>query len=236
MPLPKIDVPLFEIEVPSTGKKLTCRPFLVKEEKILLMAQQSDDDRERILAIKQIIVNCVQDKGFDPEQLTTFDVDYMFIRLRARSVDNTVSLVYKDFEDNKEYSFDINLEDVKIVKQDGHSNKIEINNDIGIIMKYPTVAALSAIPEDATEDEIVEALLIDCVDKVYDSENVYEVKDEPREEVIRFMESLRIDVRAKIKNFFGSMPKMQYVIEYKNTLGTERRIELNTLKDFFTWG
>ena len=236
MPLPKIDVPLFEIEQPSTGKKLTCRPFLVKEEKILLMAQQSDDDKERILAIKQILTNCVQDKNFDPDKLTTFDIDYMFIRLRARSIDNMVTLIYRDFEDDKEYKFDVNLDDIKIEKSGDHTNKIEINKSLGIMMRYPTVTALNEVSVDSTPEEIAEVLMLNCIDKVYDDDNVYNVDDEPREEIETFINSLNIETYNKIRSFFETMPKMSYVIEYKNSLGSDRRIELSTLKDFFMWG
>lgn len=236
MPLPKIDVPLFELEMPSTGKKVTCRPFLVKEEKILLMAQQADDDKERMIAIKQILTNCIQDKNFDADKLTTFDVDYMFVKLRARSVDNMVSLVYRDYEDNKEYKFDVDLNDVKIEKPDTHNSKIEINKDIGLIMRYPTVTMVESIRDDSTPEELAEALLFGCLDKVYDNENIYAVDEEPREEVEAFVNSLSVEVYNKIREFFNTMPKMKYVITYKNSMGTDRRIELSTLRDFFMWG
>lgn len=236
MPLPKIDVPLFELDMPSTGKKLTCRPFLVKEEKILLMAQQSDDDKERIIAIKQILTNCIQDKNFDADKLTTFDIDYMFVKLRARSVDNMVTLVYRDYEDNKEYKFDVDLTEVKIEKPDTHNNKISITDDIGIIMRYPTVSMIETVTLDLTPEQLAEVLLFGCLDKVYDSQNIYNVDEEPREEVEAFVNSLRVETYNKIREFFDTMPKMKYVITYKNSLGTDRRIELSTLKDFFMWG
>ncbi len=233
--LPKIDLPLFTIIMPSIDKKLSCRPFLVKEEKILLMAQQSGEERDIILAIKQILANCVQDKSFDPDKLTTFDLEYMFLQLRARSVDNRAKLSYRDLEDDKVYEFDIDLDDVKLDMKKTDT-KIPINDEIGLLMKYPTIDFLENLPEATTAQELTEMMISSCIDKVYDSENVYDAKEQTPEELQGFVDQLNVNVYNKIKEFLASIPTMSYTIKYTNSLGNERKIELTTLKDFFTWG
>jgi len=236
MALPKIDVPLFQLDMPSTKKQLSCRPFLVKEEKILLMAQQSGDEREIISAIKQILNNCIQDKTFDPVDLTTFDLDYMFLKLRARSVDNVVKLTYRDMDDDKTYDFEVNLDDIKMEYPEDHEAKISINDEIGLIMSYPTVAMLERVPEDATEMEASDFLVDSCIDKVYDADTVYNVSEQTEDDLRQFIDGLNVDVYQKMRNFFATMPRLRHVLNYKNSLGKERTIELKSLKDFFMWG
>ena len=236
MALPKIDVPLFQLEMPSTKKQLSCRPFLVKEEKILLMAQQSGDDKEIISAIKQILNLCIQDKTFNPDDLTTFDLDYMFLKLRARSVDNIVKLTYRDMDDDKTYDFEVDLDNIKMEYPEGHEAKISINDEIGVIMSYPTVTMLERIPEGATEMEAADFLVDSCIDKVYDADTVYNVSEQTEDDLRQFIDGLNVDVYQKMRNFFATMPRLQHVLTYKNSLGKERKIELKTLKDFFMWG
>jgi hypothetical protein len=235
MPLPKIDAPLFTLKMPSTNKTLSCRPFLVKEEKILLMAQQSGEEREIIFAIKQILTNCIQDKSFDADKLTTFDLEYMFLQLRARSVDNKAKLSYRDLEDDKVYDFEIDLDDVKLDMKKADT-KIPINDEMGIMMKYPTIDFLERLPEVTTAEELTEMMISSCIDKVYDSENVYDAAEQTPEELQGFIDYLNVNVYNKIKEFITTIPTMSYTIKYTNSLGNERKIELTSLKDFFTWG
>lgn len=235
MPLPKIDAPLFTITMPSVGKKLSCRPFLVKEEKILLMAQQSGEERDIVLALKQILTNCIQDMSFDPDKLTTFDLEYMFLQLRARSVDNKAKLSYRDLEDDKVYDFEIDLDDVKLEIKDADT-KVAINDEIGIILKYPTVEFLERLPELTSPEQLAELMIFSCIDKVYDSEDIYDAKDQGPEDLQQFIDQLNVNVYNKIKEFLTSIPTMSYTIKYTNSLGNERKIELTTLRDFFMWG
>lgn len=235
MPLPKIDLPIFTIVMPSIDKKLSCRPFLVKEEKILLMAQQSGEEKDIVLAIKQILTNCIMDKSFDPDKLTTFDLEYMFLQLRARSVDNKVKLSYRDLEDDKSYDFEVDLDDVKLDMKKVDS-KIPINDEIGIIMKYPTVSFLEDLPEETTQEELTELLIASSIDKIYDAESMYDANEQATEEMQQFIDQLNVNVYNKIKEFLTTIPSMSYTIKYTNSLGNERKIELKSLKDFFTWG
>lgn len=236
MALPRIDKPLFKMKMPSIGKEVTYRPFLVKEEKILLMAQLSGVEKDIVLAIKQILQNCVQEDWFDADKLTTFDIEYMFLKLRAKSVNNIVSLTYQDLEDGKNYNFDVNLDDIELDYPDGHTNKIAITEDIGIIMRYPTVDDVQSIPVDLNYVEMLDALILKCIDKIYDKDNVYKADDEAPEELAHFIEGLDVNTFQKVREFFETLPKLVHKIEYKNSLGNERTIELRNLKDFFSWG
>lgn len=222
--------------IPSQDKVVKFRPFLVKEEKILLIAQQSDTDRDIILAIKQILNNCILDADFDVDSLATFDLEYMFLKLRARSVNNVIEVSYRDLEDDKVYTFEIDLDEVEIQKTETQSNKIKINDEIGMIMKYPSVQTINNIPENATGTDVVEYLVRSCIDKIYDEDNVYIVAEEPEAEVQAFIDNLDVETYDKIRQFFSDLPKMYHKIEYKNSLGNERSIELTSLRDFFTWG
>lgn len=235
MKLPKVNQPLFELYVPSKNSKVLARPYLVPEEKILLVAQQSDTNNDLTLAIKQVIQNCVQEEEFDVNSLATFDLEYMFIKIRSRSVSNIVEVAYRDLEDNETYSFNIDLEEVEMLQQAGVDPKIQLTDEVGVIMKYPSASLLELVPEDATQFEIGEFLIKNCIDSVYDEENVYPISDCSQEEIDQFYEGLDLASFEKLAKFFDSMPKMHYEIKYTNKKGSERVIELTTLRDFFTW-
>lgn len=236
MPLPKIDKPLFEMNVPSQKKKVTFRPFLVKEEKILLVAQQSDDERDIVRALKQILKNCIQESDFDVDSLTTFDLEYMFLKLRAKSVSNIVKLQYQDNEDEKIYDFEVDLDTIEVQFDPNHTNKIQITDNIGMIMKYPSVNIVNDAPEDGDPVQIMDHLIRSCIDKIYDAENVYDVKDYESKEVEEFLNDMPIDAYERVREFFDTLPKMYHELTYTNANGNERKIELSGLRDFFTWG
>lgn len=223
--------------MPSTQKEVTYRPFLVPEEKILLIAQESGEDKDLILAIKQILGNVIVDTWFNTDMLTTFDLNYMFIQLRSKSVSNLVTLNYIDNEDEKPYEFEIDLDKVEVKYTEGHTNKIPITADIGVIMKYPTISVVEKIDPDAMfVTEVSDAIIKACIDKVYDAESVYNMSEETDEEIDRFIASLDTKAYAGIRSFFNTIPVVQYDIKYKNSLDSDRVISLRTLKDFFTWG
>lgn len=232
MALPKIQTPMFFIKIPSSQKEFKFRPFLVKEEKLLLMAQQSDD-AEEILALTQIINNCCLD-NIDVESLTTFDIEYIFLKLRARSVNNIVHLRYRDTEDDKIYEFDLNLDEIQVVFNENHSNKIQINDEVGIILKYPSITVGEKIANVTSENDILNKILISCIDVIYDKQKVYPAKDSTEQELIEFIENLDTKSFKKIEEFFTTMPKLYHEIKYQNSVGNERTIKLSTLKDFFT--
>jgi hypothetical protein len=232
MALPKIQTPMFFIKIPSLQKELKFRPFLVKEEKLLLMAQQSNDNEE-ILALTQIINNCCLD-NIDVDKLTTFDIEYIFLKLRARSVNNIVKLRYRDTEDDKIYDFELNLDDIEVIFDKDHVNKIQITDEVGVILKYPTLKVGEKVAKADNEGDMLNNILISCIDVIYDKEKVYPAKDSTEQELIEFIENLDTKTFKKIEQFFTTMPKLYHEIKYENSLGHERIIKLSTLKDFFT--
>lgn len=236
MSLPKIDKPTFTMIVPSQKKEVRFRPFLVKEEKILLIAQQGGTDKEMIDALKQILANCVVESGFNVNDLTTFDLEYMFLKLRAKSVSNVIKVSYQDIEDDKIYDFDIDLDTIEVEFDPEHENKIEISDGIGMIMRDPSVNIVNDIPAEANEIEVADHLIRNCIDKVYDAENVYSMAEHSDEEIEEFIDNLDVATYEKLNKFFETLPKMKHVLNYTNERGTERQIVLSGLRDFFTWG
>ena len=235
MSLPKIDKPLFELKVPSTNKILNFRPYLVKEEKILLIAQQSGTDNEIIKAIKQVINNCCQQE-LNIDSLTTFDMEYLFLKLRSRSVNNIVKLSYRDTEDNEVYNFELDLEKIEVEFPKNIDAKIEITNTVGLQMKYPSANIVDKMTHFENEVQLLTYLISCCIDTIYDEETVYTASEYSIQELSEFLDKLDVGTFEKIKNFIENMPKLQHIIEYENKNGNKRKIELNNLKDFFSWG
>jgi hypothetical protein len=236
MALPEIKRPLFTMTMPSTKKEVTFRPFLVGEEKILLMAQESGDDRDIIRAIKQILTNVIVSESFSPRALTTFDLEYMFLKLRAKSVSNIMEMSYIDNEDQKKYDFQINLDDIEVTYPEGNwSNKIKASDDIGITLRYPTVELLASLDASETETEMVDQMVRGCIASIYDAENVYLADEQDPADLAAFIDKLDPKTYKEIRSFFDGMPQVIHTINYKNSLGNDRKIELRTLKDFFTW-
>lgn len=236
MALPKLDKPLFDLEIPSKQTTVKCRPFVVKEEKILLMAQQAGQEKDIVLAIKQVLENCVQDPTFDSDDLTTFDLEYMFLKLRARSVNNVIEVSYRDNEDDKVYDFEIDLDTVEMMKPAEINNKIMVTDTVGIVMKFPSVKVLENTPENTSAPDLVEYLVRSCVDQIFDEEEVYLASESTEAELQEFIEGLDVQTFQKIREFFDSLPSLYHKLEYTNANGNERVIELKTLSDFFTWG
>jgi hypothetical protein len=232
MALPKINHPIFKLNIPSTKKDSRFRPFLVREEKILLMAKTVGTESDIILAIKQIVNNCSIDE-LDVDKLTIFDLEYLFLKIRSQSVNNMVDVSYKDFEDEKIYDFKINLEEVTVKYPEKIDNNIKIGKDSGIIMKYPD-AALYEDKDFLNSDDSFYQLIIRCVDKIYDKEEVHDTKNYSLKEIEEYIEDLNVGVFENVRDFLLNQPKLSYTIRYKNSLGNDRTIELNTLTDFFT--
>jgi hypothetical protein len=234
MALPKISTPILSFVIPSTQQIKKFRPFLVKEEKILLLAQQGED-QDSLLALKQVINNCCHD-DLDVDKLTTFDIEYLFLKLRAKSVNNVVKLRYKDREDEKIYDFEVNLDEVEIKTDPEHSNKIVINEELGMIMKYPDVNLTNAIGQVETADDLFTRVVIYCIDSIYDKEKVYSPAEYTEEELVEFVDQLDHATFEKIQKFFDTMPKLYHELHYTNELGNERTIKLESVKDFFILG
>lgn len=234
MPLPKLKHPLYEFVIPSTKKKLKFRPFLVKEEKLLLMAKETADVAESLRAMKQIVNNCCAEKSFDVEELTLFDLEYLFLQLRAVSVNNMVSVSYRDNEDNEIYTFDIDLKEVNVLFPEGSDPIIKIDDKTGIIMRYPTTKILDDKEYFNTGDQAYFELILRCMDKIYDGDEVYECKNVSLKDREEFLDHLDITVFDKIQKFMNAAPRLYHKLEYVNRHGNKRVIELTSIVDFFT--
>lgn len=234
MSLPKISHPLIEIKVPSTKKTYTFRPMLVKEEKILMIAKSSDDEKDMLSAVKQVVNNCFID-DVDIDKFTLFDIEYLFLKLRAYSVNNIVTLYFKDLEDDKEYKFDVDLLEIEVKFPENISNKVEITNKTGIVLKYPSSRLYDDKEFLDTEsyDDMYNKLLISAIDKVYDENTVYKSDDYKSEELVEFLNDLPIVSYNKMREFVDNSPKIEKILEYKDANGKEKKIYLNTLNDFF---
>ena len=216
-------------------KKKNFRPFLVKEEKILLMAKESDDSNDILVAVKQIVNNCSLDPDFNIDDLALFDLEYIFLQLRAVSVDDILTVSYRDNQDEKIYDFDIKLKDIKIDIPKETKNVIKITDDIGMIMKYPSTKLYEDKEFLNEKDEQLFKLIVRCVDKIYKGDEIYDLRDYSSSEIEDFLENLSVKVFEQVQTFFENCPKLHHTIKYKNSLGNERTIELNSLNDFFTW-
>jgi T4 bacteriophage base plate protein len=233
MSLPKIEYPIFELVLPSNKTKVTFRPFTVKEEKLLLIAQESEDQKERIRAIRQIINNCCFDLPKDIGLLPSFDLIYCFLKIRSKSVGNIIEVKYKDLTDEKIYTFDIDLDELEIVFNDKHNPNIKISENLGLIMTYPTIEMLEKTSTNENSTDALFNLIKQCVSAIYDSDTVYETKDYTLEEISTFVESIPAKAFEDITIFFDTMPELRHELTYKDSEGTEKKIILQGIDDFF---
>ncbi len=238
MALPKISIPTYFINIPSLNKKVLFRAMLVKEEKLLLMAKESDEEDDILLAIKQVVNNCLMDNSIDIDKLAIFDIEYVFLNIRSFSVGSKIKVSYKDNDDNVVRDFEIDINDIKVKFPEFHDFKkpytIKLNNEMYITLKYPPSTLYSEkIFKNLTENEALDLLMINCLDKIYDGDKVTDFSVHSKEEILEFINSLDISTFEKIKDFILNTPKLEYCIEYVNNNGKERKIVLNSLSDFF---
>lgn len=241
--LPKLDTPIFTIELPLTKKKLRYRSFLVKEEKILLMAIESQDEKQIMDSIKQVINNCCLDE-IDVDALPIIDLEYFFINLRARSVSEVSDLQYKCNNKIVDESgtekicgnlvdMSINLLDIQPERDPEHSNKIEITNKMGVVMLYPSVKMMEEIKGE-TEVEQTMSIIVNCIDYIYDEERIYYRKDITDEEIVEFIESMNKQQFEKIQKFFNTIPKMKKTVHFEcNKCGYKEDIVIEGMQNFF---
>ena len=234
MKLPTISQPLFEETIPSNDKKILFRPYTVAEEKILLIAKESDSEADIVRAMRQVLNLCVQDSFFATEKLTTFDLEYLFLKLRAKSVENIVKLSYRDNDDDKIYTFELNLDDVKVVFPDNQLKSIKVNDVVSFTMRYPDSDISNRLKDFDNEVDLMLFFVSNCIDIIYEGDTPYDTADFDIKEVSQFVESLDLKTFEKVKEFFESIPKLYHKFEYVNEHGDDRKVELTQLKDFFT--
>ena len=241
--LPKIDVPLYEITLPLLQKKVKIRPFLVKEEKILLMAMESEDEESVLLAIKQIINNCLIE-DFDVDSLPILDLEYLFLQLRARSVGEIIDLQYKcnnDVKDaegndkkcNSVIKMNFNALEIEPEVNENHRKKIQLTPKLGVVMKYPDFKLIDNLKK-VTESESLIKIVVGCIEYIYDDESIYYAKDSTEEELTDFIDSLTRDQFNDIQNFFDTIPKIKKVLDFKcSKCSYEDKIILEGIQSFF---
>lgn len=230
MALPKLQQPLFELTIPSTNKKVKYRPFTVKEEKILLIAQETKEIEQIVLSIKQIINNCVQE--IDVDKLAMFDLEYLLINTRARSVSNVMEFKIKDPETEEEVELEIDIDEVKIHKDEKHNKNIQISDSVTIGMKYPKIDQLIGM-NDKDQNEALFDLMIGCIDTVVDGEEVYRLTDFSDEEIEEFVDSFSTEHINKIRDFFETMPVLKIEKEYTRKDGTKKTFLARGTETFF---
>lgn len=234
MNLPLITTPTFTDVIPSTKKKIEFRPFLVKEEKILLMALESGEKEDMIRAIEQIFDSCVKTKNFDIRKLSSFDFEYLMLKIRAKSVGETIELNFRHNEDDCGHLNTVvfNIDDVKVQFDKSHTNKIMITDDVGVMMKYPDVYGIDDLNLEEESVESIIKLFANSVDYVFDEEETY--SDYSENEMIKFIENLNQAQFENMSEFFRTMPKLRHEINFKcEKCGKDVFTEVEGLQSFF---
>ena len=236
MALPVINVPTYELTVPSSKDKLTFRPFLVKEEKILLLALEDGSVGALNQSLKQILNNCTFEK-VEVSRMATFDLEYIFLRIRAKSVGETSTINVLAEDDGETYvAVDVPLEEIEVDFPEDHTNNIMLTDSIGVTFKYPTYETLEKMDKLDEESGIerVFALMAECVDKVYEGETIHERVDFSNKELDDFLNSLSPAQFADVQKFFDTMPKLTYEVKFKNPKTKKNnKVTLEGLQSFF---
>ena len=234
MTLPVLNNPNYEMELPSTGEKIEYRPFLVKEQKILMMAMESKDTSAQAKAVVDIIRNCTFGKIDDKvEGLPTFDIEYMFLQIRQKSVGETVEITVTCPDDGEtKVPVTVNLEDINVVKTEGHTNNVMITDKIGMSMKYPTMKQIMGY--DITKLDSMEGtfgIIQDCLENIFDENNVYDEMSD--KELTEFIEQMTTDQFQRVTQFFTTMPKLKHTVKVTNpNTGVENEIVLEGMQSF----
>lgn len=243
MNLPKIDLPIYDFELPSTGKTIQFRPFRVKEQKILLMAMESKNEIDAINAVKQIVSNCVVSEDFNVDEMSSFDIEYFFVKLRMNSIGEKVNLTFScknEIEPNKicnhVMEFQHDLTTVTIERNPQHERTIFFTKDVGVVMKYPgfknTEKMLSG--KDKSSVETALDMIVNCIDYFFDKDNNYYIKEMNRKEVMDYIENIPKASFDKMEKFFDTFPKVKSVVEHKcEKCGFEHSIPVEGLTSFF---
>ena len=240
MPLPKIATPSYELELPSTGKTITYRPFLVKEEKLLVIALESEDTKQITNAIKAVIRSCVLTKGIKVESLPTFDIEFLFLNIRGKSVgeDIDVKLICPD-DGETEVDVSISLDDIEVQKPEGHSNQIKLDNNLMMELKYPSLNEFiknNFDPNDSTRNPMDQSfdLIGSCIDKIYSEDEVWAADDCSKKEINEFLDSMNSNQFKEVEKFFETMPKLSHTVKvYNPTTKVESDVVLEGLASFF---
>ena len=238
MPLPKISTPTYELELPSTGQTIQYRPFLVKEEKLLVIALESEDTKQITTAIKTVIKSCILTKNIKVESLPTFDIEYLFLNIRGKSVGEEleVNIICPD-DGETQVPVKINLDDIQVQKNDEHSNRIKLDDSIMMEMKYPSLDQFIKSNFDFSDKNAMDQsfeLIASCIDKIFTEEEAWTTSDVTKKEMNDFLESMNSSQFKDIEKFFETMPKLSHKIKVKNPVTeVESEVVLEGLASFF---
>jgi len=238
MPLPKIATPTYELELPSTGKNIQYRPFLVKEEKVLVIALESEDNKQITTAIKAVLKSCILTKGLKVENLPTFDIEYLFLNIRGKSVGEELDVNIICPDDGKtEVPVMIYLDDIEVEKDENHTNKIKVDSSIMMEMKYPSLDQFIKNNFDFNDKNAMDQsfdLIATCIDKIYTEDEVWATADCSKKEVKDFLEQMNSNQFKEIEKFFETMPKLSHTIKVTNPkTKVESEVVLEGLASFF---
>ena len=238
MPLPKIATPTYELELPSTGKTIHYRPFLVKEEKLLVLSLESEDTKQITTAIKNVIKSCISTRGIKVEQLPTFDIEYLFLNIRGKSVGEELEVNLLCPDDNETYvPVTINIDDIQVTKNDDHISQIKLDDNLMMEMRYPSLSQFIKNNFDFNEANQMDQsfdLIATCIDKIYNEEEVWAASDCSKKEITEFLEGMNSSQFKEIERFFETMPKLSHDVKVKNPkTGVESTVTLEGLSSFF---
>ena len=220
MPLPKIATPTYELELPSTGQTIEYRPFLVKEEKVLVIAMESEDTKQITTAIKTVIKNCIKTRGIKVENLPTFDIEYLFLNIRGKSVGEEIEVNLICPDDNETtVPVTINLDDIQVTKTEGHNPQIKLDDEIALQMRYPSLDEFIKNNFDMSGGSDMDQsfeLIASCIDKIYTADEVWTAADCTKKEIRDFLEQMNSSQFKEIENFYTTMPKLSHTLEITN--------------------
>ena len=239
MPLPKINTPTYQLTLPSNNKKIKYRPFLVREEKILILALESSDAKQISSSIVEIMSDCIKTKGVDITKLPSFDIEYLFLNIRAKSVGETVEVIITCPDDKKTtVDTSINIDDIKIKKTPGHKNIIKLDDKYSMKLKYPSMQQFIDANFDTDEEgsQVAQSInmLSTCIDMIYDDEESWDAADSTPDELNSFIEQLNTKQFKEVESFFETMPKLEHIVEVTNPkTGKTSKVKLEGLASFF---
>ena len=238
MPLPKIATPKYDLELPSTGETIQYRPFLVKEEKLLVLAMESEDTKQITSSIKAVLKNCIQTKGLKVENLPTFDIEFLFLNIRGKSVGEDVEVTLISPDDGEtEVTVTVALDDIQVQKNDKHSKHIKLDDNLMMEMKYPSLEQfITSNFEFNDKNQLDQSfdLIASCVDKIYSEEEVWAAADCTKKEIKEFLESMNSTQFKEIEKFFETMPKLSHTVKFTNpNTKKENEVLLEGLASFF---
>lgn len=238
MPLPKISTPTYHLELPSSGKEIQYRPFLVREEKLLVLALESEDTKEITTAIKNVIRACIKNKDIKVEELPTFDIEYLFLNIRGKSVGEEIEVNILCPDDGESYAkTNIAIDEIEVQRNEKHSNKIKLDDELTMEMKYPSLDQFIKNNFDFNAESGLDQsfeLVAACIDKIYNEEEVWDSAETTQKEMMEFLDQMNSSQFKKIEQFFETMPKLSHEVEVTNpNTKVKSKVVLEGLASFF---